>query len=154
MRNTHAMGDFAAPPIPERFEELEAMPLEKLESLLRNEAGYTAVLRNMENVKTMRDLREQVVEENAKIARSSLQHRDELEALRGEVLTLQHELQQLKESFEAKAQAQIDADAHRTSNDAVLHTIKRAVEVAEEESEGVASAFHGGDIPADAFVNR
>lgn len=142
------------PPIPERFEEIEAMTLDQVERLLRDDVAFSAHLMNMDSVKTMRDLREQVIEENAKIAQSTLQHRDELEALRAETLTLQLELQQLKEAFDAKAQVQIDADAHRSSDNAVLNTIRLAVEVAEEESEDVASEFNNGDLTADAFVKK
>ena len=69
--------------------------------------AFSAHLMNMDSVKTMRDLREQVIEENAKIAQSTLQHRDELEVLRAETLALQLELQQLKEAFDAKAQVRL-----------------------------------------------
>lgn len=150
------MSEFAipVPPIPERFEEIEAMTLDQVERLLRDDVAFSAHLMNMDSVKTMRDLREQVIEENAKIAQSTLQHRDELEVLRAETLALQLELQQLKEAFDAKAQVQIDADAHRSSDNAVLNTIRLAVEVAEEESEDVASEFNNGDLTADAFVKK
>lgn len=48
-----------------------------------------AMLRSMASYQTMIEVRESTIEENAKVAQTTLDHKDELETLRAETLALQ-----------------------------------------------------------------
>lgn len=140
------------PGIPPSFPELEALSLEQLQRLLRDDVAFQTHMGNMDTVKTMRDLREQIIEENANIAQGNLTRREEYEALRAETLALQLQLQEMKDSFQQRVQKQLDADESRLSDAAILDQIRAAASDAENRSDDISADFSSGTLPVKEFL--
>lgn len=142
------------PPLPDRFPELEAMDLEQLKRLDRDDVARMENIKCMATYRNMIELRESVIEENAKVAQATLDHRDELETLRAETLALQSTLQELKTNFDERAGRQRALDEQRSSNVVVLETLREAAQASEDESDDLQSQFFAGDFSAEDFLKQ
>lgn len=143
-----------APGVPDSFPELDALDVDTINTLLQDSVAFNDFVVEMENVKTLRDLREGVIRENAKIAGSTCAHQEELESLHAEVSSLQADLRELKREYDLKADSQLSKDLERFSIANVKDALRDRAADLDDASEELSSQLESDEMPVNQFVKK
>jgi len=132
------------PPIPDEFPELSAMKPAQLGELLNDDAAFKLFLNNIDSVKTMRSLRDDL-----RIGQSGGDTSD----LDQELATLEADLSNKKKQLNLKLQQQEKMMEKLQVSNLVDALAKLAAEI-EEESDQVSRKFLDSDIDLKAFLDE
>jgi len=143
---------FPLPEVPSSFAQLQGLDRERLQKLDQDVVAFSALLHDLDSVKTLRSMREETIQENARIARETLDKREELEALQSEVLVSRLELQELETEFQTKLQSQLAQDSEKLSQAGIYEALRTSAAEADEKSEDLLTQFQDEDLGMAEFL--
>ncbi|CAG8547169.1 13292_t:CDS:2 [Ambispora leptoticha] len=126
---------------------------EELNDLANNDIIFESFFEELDRVKNMGALLDEMRTANEMLAKKTLAREPELIQLRQSVLDQQKELRELEEEFHEKLKAQKDA-LRRFSPTVLLSKLKSEVQLSDELSEQMANSFLEGGLENDLFLKH
>ncbi|RUS23074.1 hypothetical protein BC937DRAFT_92737 [Endogone sp. FLAS-F59071] len=129
------------------------MSEEELEELLADDYAFTRFFDELEQVRNMRIVQEELRSGNETLANKNLSKEAELKQLQATVTELNDQYQELRSEFDEKILLQQEA-LKRFSRSALLARLRSAVYESDELSESIAQSFLDGKLDHDVFVRE
>ncbi|CAO3589436.1 unnamed protein product [Absidia cylindrospora] len=126
---------------------------EELEELLLNETAFDIFFNNLDWVKNLKTVQDELQIGNENLAHKTLSQEDAVTKLRAEVQDLNTEYTSLKSMFMEKERQQQEA-FNRFSSSTVLTRLKAGVYESDDLSESVAQSFLEGSLDHGSFVKQ
>jgi len=133
------------PSIPSSFPDLDNKTGEELNEMLSNEDLYKDFFDNLEGVKNMRQLRDELRDGNEELAKKNIARGQEIDDLRKLLQDKQEEVKQQRQELERKVQRQQQI-MQQFSTPVLIQKLSDAANIADTESEQTATDFLNGDI--------
>ncbi|KAI8334381.1 hypothetical protein BC941DRAFT_432849 [Chlamydoabsidia padenii] len=126
---------------------------EEIEELLSNETAFDIFFNDLDRVKNLKTVQEELWNGNENQAHKNLSQEDAVTKLRAEVQDLNTQYTSLKSMFMEKERQQQEA-FNRFSSSTVLTRLKAGVYESDDLSESVAQSFLEGSLDHDSFVKQ
>lgn len=137
--------------IPDSFPELQNMSPEELQKLLDDESALIELFEDRDDVQQLQRERQQLVENNEKLAQENIALKPELEQKQQELIELYSQLEEQRNSLNELQQKQQNLANHYAPHN-ILARLKIAASEVEEESEAISENFLNGDLAIEEFL--
>ena len=141
------------PEIPRQFPELDGLSREALDELLEDDLEFTAFINQLPTFKAIQSTANDILDENAVLAKSNLEKEDKVKTLYKDVTDLKGQMESKLKLFQTLEREQDALCAPPDTKD-VLRQLVRGKKESFQESERLAEDWVGDGSDVDKFVNE
>lgn len=136
--------------IPSSYPEIDRLDTEQIENLLQDDVAFEDFLVQIDAVKSMLAVRDELKSGNAELTRKSQASGGEIDKVKAKIETAAAKLSTIKAAYDLKVARQQEV-LKRYSPEVLTGMLIRASEEAEEKSDDIADKFVKGDMTIKEF---
>jgi len=144
--------DVPIPPIPASFPELDHKSADELRLLLEDDDAFEVFIQDLDFVKTLVKLRNDIRDNNAELAQKNLSREQEVKDLRNDVDGKKSQLESLKNVLNEKVELQRQMMA-KYSPAILLQRLQEAAQEIDQDSERTSKQFLEGEMNHKVFLD-